>query len=144
MIGFSADPRKPILLIGLGILLSSFVSCSTTTNRDIAERAVEKFHTQFNAESYESIQLSAAQEFKSGGTTGKANVEKAREILGTVISTTQVTGTVQNLADETQINLVYMTTFKNGKAPETFIFRVRDRHASLMFYEVALGGLTDR
>ena len=144
MIGFPADTRKPILLIGLGILLSSLVSCSTTTNRDIAERAVEKFHAQFNAESYESIQLSAAQEFKAGGTTGKAYVEKAREILGTVISTTQVAGTVQNLADETQINFVYMTTFANGKAPETFIFRVRDRRASLMFYEVALGGLTDR
>ena len=127
----------------MGMLLSSLSSCSTTTNRDIAESAVEKFHSQYNSELFESIQLSAAPEFKGSGETGKDYLEKVHETLGRVKSSQQATGSVQNMGDEAQINLAYMTDFANGQALESFVFRVKDKRASLIFYQVSAEGLTD-
>jgi hypothetical protein len=129
--------------IGLSVLLASFTACSSTTNRDVAESAVDKFHSQLNSRLYDSILLSAAPEFKAGGDTTKEYLEKVHDLLGKVKSTNQVTGSVQNMDKEAQINLVYMTEFAKGQAAETFVFRVKDKHASLILYEVALDGLSD-
>jgi hypothetical protein len=129
---------KPLSPVAVGILILS-VSCSTTTNRDLAESAVETFHSQFNSQLYDSIELAAADEFKKDG---RAYLKKAHDLLGKVTSTNQVTGSVQNMADEAQISLVYLTDFANEQAPETFVYRVKDRRARLVFYEVAAKGLT--
>jgi len=143
MTRFTIGPVRVVQAIGLGVLLASFSSCSTTTNRDIAESAVVKFHSQLNSELYDSILLSAAPEFKAGGETGKDYLEKVHDLLGRVTATNQVTGSVQNMESEAQINLVYMTDFAEGQAAETFVFRVKDKRASLILYEVALD-LTDK
>ena len=126
------------MALALGLLLASFWSCSTTTNRDIAEAAVTKFHSQLNSGLYDSIMLTASPEFKAGGDTLKEYLERVRDQLGKVTDTKQVTGSVQNMDTEAQINLVYLTEFsKGGEAPETFVFRVKDKKATLILYEVA-------
>ena len=135
---------KVIPSIAFGMLVCSLASCSTTTNRDIAEKAVETFHAQYNSGFFESIQRAAAPEFKGGGDVGKAYLEKVNEILGRVKSSNQATGSVQNMAAEAQINLMYMTEFENGPAPETFVFRVKDKRARLIFYEVGFKDLADK
>ena len=134
---------KLILSIALGMLGCSLVSCSTTTNRDIAEKAVESFHAQYNSQLFESIQLTAAPEFKGGGAAGKAYLEKVFETVGKVTSSQQGVGSVQNMAGEAQVNLMYMTEFANTSASETFVFRVKDKRARLVFYEVGLKDLSD-
>jgi hypothetical protein len=133
---FTTHRMKFVLSIAIGILLGSLASCSTTTNRDIAEKAVETFHAQFNSELFETIELSAAPEFKGVGGSGKAYLQKVHEMLGRVTSSKQATGSVQNMAGEAQINLVYMSDFANSQAAETFVFRVKDKRARLVFYEV--------
>jgi hypothetical protein len=130
------------MAIGLGLFLLS-TACSSTTNRDIAESAVTKFHSQFNSKSYDSILLAASPEFRDNGATGKEYLERIHDMLGKVKETNQVTGSVQNMGTEAQINLVYMTEFAKGQAAETFVFRVKDKRASLILYEVGLDGLTD-
>ena len=136
MTRFTARRMKFVLLIAFGVLGCSLASCSTVTNRDIAEKAVETFHTQFNSELFETIELTAAPEFKSIGGSGKGYLEKVHGIMGRVTSSRQAIGSVQNLAGEAQINLTYMTEFANSAASETFVFRVKDKRARLVFYEV--------
>jgi hypothetical protein len=128
--------------IGLSILLATFTACSSETNRDIAESAVVKFHSQLNSKLYDSILVSAAPEFKAGD-SGKEYLEKVVDLLGKVKSTNQVTGSVQNMGTEAQINLVYMTEFTEGQASETFVFRVKDKRASLIHYQVDFQDLSD-
>ncbi|HLG16641.1 MAG TPA: hypothetical protein VJH03_19385 [Blastocatellia bacterium] len=109
----------------------------------MAESAVETFHSQFNAGSYGAIELSAAPEFKTRAGGAKAYLQKVRDIMGTVISSHGGPGSVQSMADGVQVHLVYVTNFVNGQAPETFVFRVKDNRASLVFYEVGAKGLTE-
>ena len=136
MTRFTARRMKFVLLIAFGVLGCSLASCSTVTNRDIAEKAVETFHTQFNSELFETIELTAAPEFKNIGGSGKRYLEKVHEIMGRVTSSRQAIGSVQNMAGEAQINLTYLTEFANSAASETFVFRVKDKRAKLVFYEV--------
>jgi hypothetical protein len=137
--------RKRVVLSTAGwMLLSSLSSCSTTTNRDIAEKAVETFHAQYNSELFETIELTAAPEFKGVGGSGKAYLEKVHEALGRVTSSSQATGSVQNQAGEAVINLMYITEFTNSQAPETFVFRVKEKRARLIFYEVGFPDLSNR
>ena len=140
---FTTHRTKIVFSIAIGLLVCSLLSCSTTTNRDIAEKAVETFHAQFNSELFETIELSAAPEFKGLQGSGKGYLVKVHEMLGRVTSSRQGTGSVQNQAGEAQINLMYLTEFTNAQAPETFVFRVKDKRASLVFYQVGLRDLTD-
>ena len=142
MTRFKMRCMKFVLCIA-GVVVCSLVSCSTTTNRDIAEKAVETFHAQYNSKLFESIELSAAPEFKGVGGSGKAYLEKVHEALGRVTSSLQGTGSVQNMAGEAQINLMYMTEFANAQAAETFVFRVKDKRARLIFYQVGFKDLSD-
>ena len=136
MTRFMARRMKSVLLIALGVLGCSLASCSTVTNRDIAEKAVETFHTQFNSELFETIELGAAPEFKGLAGSGKGYLAKAHDLMGKVHSSRQAVGTVQNMAGEAQISLTYLTEFANSSASETFVFRVKDKKAKLVFYEV--------
>ena len=47
------------------------------------------------------------------------------------------------MGTEAKINLVYMTDFVKGQAAETFVFRVKDKRASLIHYEVGFQDLSD-
>jgi len=141
MRAFTTNRIRVILTTALGMLACSLLSCSTTTNRDLAEKAVETFHAQYNSELFETIELSAAPEFKG---IGKAYLEKVHETLGRVTSSAQGTGSVQNQASEALINLMYITEFANSQAPETFVFRVKDKRARLVFYEVGFHDLTNQ
>ena len=143
MTRFTTWRTKFFLAIAFAVLVGSFPSCSTTTNRDIAEKAVETFHAQFNSQLFESIELTAAPEFKAIGGSGKGYLEKVHELLGKVTSSRQAVGSVQNMAGEAQINLTYLTDFANTQAPETFVFRVKDKRARLVFYEVGFKDLTN-
>ena len=143
MTRFTTHRMKVVLSTAVGMLACSLLSCSTTTNRDIAEKAVETFHAQYNSQLFETIELSAAPEFKGVGGSGKTYLQKVHEILGKVTSSAQGTGSVQNQAGEAVINLMYITEFANSQAPETFVFRVKDKRARLIFYEVGFHDLTN-
>ena len=140
---FTTHHVRAVFATVVGMLACSLLSCSTTTNRDIAEKAVETFHAQYNSELFETIELAAAPEFKGVGGSGKAYLQKVHDLLGRVTSSAQGTGSVQNQAGEALINLMYMTEFANSQAPETFVFRVKDKRARLIFYEVGFHDLSN-
>ncbi|HEU4387336.1 MAG TPA: hypothetical protein VFV34_06030 [Blastocatellia bacterium] len=126
--------RKLAFVIALPL---AFAACGDrSTNREIAEKAVDKFHAQYNERAFELICLQGAPEFKSDNTS-LPYLQKAYDTMGRVVSSDVATGNVQNSKDEANITLVYVTTFEQGKTSETFAYRVKDRDAKLIFYEVA-------
>ena len=133
---------KRALAILPTLVLISVTSCSTTTNRDLAESAVVKFHAQYNEEVYDAIQLSAADEYKGAAAFENAYLKKVHDTLGKVTKSNQVTGSVQNYGDHAVITLVYLTDFSPNRATETFVWRVKDKRASLMSYEAGFPGLS--
>jgi hypothetical protein len=111
------------------------------SNREIAEVAVEKFRVLYNEGSFELIAMQSSEEFKNDKTS-IPYLQKAHEIMGRALDSAQATGSVNNFADEAQITLVYVTDFEQGKTAETFVYRVKNREAKLVFYEVKGPDLT--
>ena len=133
--------RRMAILIAMPLVLAACGDRST--NREIAEKAVDKFHTQYNEGALELICLQGAPEFKSDSTS-LPYLQKASDTMGRVLTSTPGTGNVQNMTDEAQITLVYITTFEQGKTAETFVYRVKNREAKLIFYEVEGPDLTKK
>ena len=140
---FDTHRTRFVLPMVAGLFLCLLSSCSTVSNRDLAENVVTTFHAQFNSQLFETIELAAGPEFKGAKGLGKSYLEKVHEKLGRVTSSKQVTGSVQNMEGEAQINLMYMTEFANSQAPEQFVFRVKDRKPKLIYYEVHFKDLSN-
>lgn len=117
------------------------VGCSAETNRDVAAGAVEKFHSQLNDELYQLIYLQADKEFKGNEAAQTAYLKLVRDTMGKVTEATPGASSAHNLQDEAQITLAYATEFEQGRALETFVFRVKDKQARLMHYECGGPGL---
>lgn len=119
--------------LALALLLT--FGCAAETNRDVAAVAVEKFHSQLNDELYQLIYLQADNEFKGNEAAQTAYLKMVRETMGKVRTATAGATSAHNLKDEAQITMAYATDFEQGRALETFVFRVKDRQARLMHYE---------
>jgi hypothetical protein len=120
------------------------VSCSATTNRDVADAAVTKFHANLDREQYDLIFMEAASEFKGNREDTVSFLKEVREILGKVVAAQGAASSVHNIGGEAQVTLSYLTQFQNGQGAETFIYRVKDQKASLVFYDVKAPGIRNR
>lgn len=127
-------------------IVSSFgaVACSNTTNRDLAEAAVTEFHKQLDAAQYDRMIREGDKEFQGNEADTKDFLKEVHDVLGKVKSTNQAAGSVQNMSDEAVITLTYSTAFQNGGASETFVYRVKDRKAKLIFYDAKAPGVRNR
>lgn len=132
-------------LIGHSLVVGMLLTfgCSAETNRDVAVAAVDKFHAQLNDELYQLIYLQADKEFRGSNEAAQTTYLKlVRDTMGKVKDATPGTSSVHNLKDEAQITLAYLTDFEQGRALETFVFRVKERQARLMHYECGGPGLS--
>jgi hypothetical protein len=129
------EQMAPKLTIMIALALVLAACGDRSSNREIAEKAVDKFHSQYNEGALELICLQGGPEFKLDQTS-LPYLRKASETMGRVLESQGATASVQNMKDEAHITLVYLTQFEQGKTAETFVYRVKDREAKLIFYEV--------
>jgi hypothetical protein len=119
-----------------------FVGCrSERRNLNLAEEAVEQFHSQFNSGQYVAIYEAAGYPLKEG--TSKPNfvqfLRGVREKLGAEQASVPG-GTTFQLAQRT-IRIEYFTTFASGTGREQFVWEFSDNHAILDTYSIDSKGL---
>ena len=132
--------RRPVIIAAMLVI---FAACGDrSSNLELAAKAVDKFHAQYNERSFELICLEAAPEFKQNQQAALSYLEKVHETMGRALQSTQGTSSVQNMGDEAAITLVNITVFEQGKTAETFVYRVKNREPKLTFYEAKGPGLT--
>ena len=131
---------KPLFLfITLTFAVAALtISCSLTKGKEQGERAVEKFHQQFNAGQYTEIYQQGNDKFKE--VVAEAEfiefVGAVRRKLGTVENATQAGWNVNATQMGTVVTLGYETKFSDGKGNEQFSFLISGEQASLLRYDV--------
>jgi hypothetical protein len=115
-------------------------------SKEIAERAVDGFHSQLDSERYSEIYAQADEEFKKS--TSQEELEKlARAVhqkLGRVQAANQSAWLVNVSSDGAFVTLTYNTAFVDGKATEQFVWHVRDGRAALFNYNINSAALVTR
>ncbi len=103
-----------------------------------AEKKIPEFHALFNEGRFDEIYNSADTEFQRA-----ASREKFREFigainrkLGKVTRTTSQGWKVNNFNLKTYVNMQQETTFENGKAMETFTYRMEHGKPVLLGYHI--------
>jgi hypothetical protein len=114
-------------------------------SKEIAERAVEVFHSQLDSERYSEMYAQADEDFKKS--SSQEDLEKllraVHQKLGKVQAANQI-GYLVNVGSETFVTLTYDTTFVDGKATEQFVWRVRHDRAALYNYNINSADLVTR
>jgi hypothetical protein len=115
------------------------VCCSSDSPGQLAERGDSVFHRQFEAEDYESIYNSADEAFRKQGSEAelKKNMKLVREKLGRLERTRQIeSATTTTSSAGTTVKLTYESDFSNGTATERFVWKISNKSAVLVRYEV--------
>ena len=126
------------LIISL-LLCLGLSACSDTINgKSIAEPQIAVFHSQLDAQQYDSIYDSASDEFKNAASREKMSqlLSAINKKLGTVKSSKIVNWRVNTFNMKTNVILVSETEFEKGTGTETFTFRVSGSNANLMGYNI--------
>ena len=125
-------------LIALTCFVALLNSCAFTKHKETAERAVEKFHRQFNNGEFHDIYVQADEGFKraTGGAEVIALFEAVRRKLGTVVNAKSTGWHVKATPGGTIVTLGYDVEFSEGKATEQFLFQVNKDKALLFNYNI--------
>jgi len=120
--------------------------CSGSSDMTLAERAVERFHQQMNAQQFEAIYDEATEEFQKADSK-EQTVNFLRIVntkLGDTRSAKKVRWDVNFGPWERTVVLGYETQFKEEVAREHFLYRVKDSQARLMSYNVQAKALVTK
>jgi hypothetical protein len=118
------------------VLLSA--SCGFTEGKAAAEKAVDQFHDQFNAEQYGEIYAGADAQFK-GATTEAALTQffqAVRRKIGTFKEASQTNVNVVSGTNGTSVSLVYASEFTQGRATEQFRYSIVGGKGILVAYNI--------
>ena len=123
------------LIASVVIVISS---CSFTKGKQTSERAVARFHEQFNAGQYHDIYAQSDEGFRkvTSEQDAVALFDAVRRKLGTVKNANQNGWHVNATTAGTQVSLAYNTEFTEGKATEQFVFFVSGDNARLFQYNI--------
>lgn len=127
-----------LLIIG-AIFFVLTISCSSMMKgKELADPAVENFHSQFNAEKYSEIYDRADDEFKKSVTEKQLTelLEAVHRKLGTVKKTTSMGWKVNTTTSGTYATATSDVEFSEGKGTEQFVFHITDDKALLYSYNV--------
>lgn len=131
---------RPLLLIitfAFGVVALT-AACSLTKGKEQAERAVERFHNQFNAGQYQEIYQQGDAKFKEAVTEAEfvQLLEAIRRKLGTVGNSMQTGWRVNATTMGTVAMVGYDVHFSEGQGTEQFSFLISGEQASLLRYDV--------
>jgi hypothetical protein len=127
-----------ISVVVLAIVVVLLSACAGMgKSKEIAERAVEIFHSQLDSERYVEIYADAEEEFKKSGSQEQFEklMKAIHQKLGKVQATNQTSWLV-NVGSGAVVTLTYNTDFADGKATEQFVWHVRGNRASLLNYTI--------
>jgi TonB family protein len=125
-------------LVFVAALLVLLTSCGRKS-KEIGERAVARFHDQFNAGQYHDIYAQAEEGTfgplprGSGEADTLAWLDTVHRKLGTVKTANE---TEWHVRHGTEVNLIYDTQFTEGNAREYFVFDVSGDNARLSNYNI--------
>lgn len=131
---------RKILLLYCVVFVCSLSGCflyRAVRYRQVAERAMEEFHADFNAGNYKKIYLESDVLFKSG--RGEEvlvrKLEQTKNKFGDVKSSKVTGSSTRDHNRGTDIYLYCDTEFTNGKAKEKFTFVLIGEQVLLEGYE---------
>ncbi len=129
------------LTIVIGVLLPVLFSCNRKTFSAVrtAEGGVQHFHELFNQSQFQQIWQEAADEFRTSGSQAELVefFDKVHKKLGNVSRTGSPAYFVNVSTQGTFVRLTYDTEFAQGKAQETFVWRVESDGPRLVGYNIS-------
>ena len=130
--------QNRFVLIILTLLCVILTSCSMTEDAGIAKTAIEHFHVQLGKDEFHEIYVESADDFKQVATEEKFTelLSAIKRKLGPLKSSSATAWRVNYTTMGTMVNLQYKTEFEEGPADETFVFRIKSKHADLMSYNI--------
>lgn len=125
-------------LVVLTVLVALQLSCGVKKGKEIAERAVQKFHNQLNAGQFQQIYAESDEAFKKGTTEEQAVqlFDAVRRKLGTVQQAKLAGWHVNATTGGTVVTLGYEVDFSEGKGTEQFVYHVSGDKVMLFNYNV--------
>jgi hypothetical protein len=115
--------------------LLTLLSCSAPSgNREVAAESVKRFHDKLDDGNVASIMLEADPGYRTP--VNEEYLNKVHSNGGKVTSSKVLTSSVQNMGNEAEITLYYVTEFNGKKSNENFVWVVKDGKARLAFYQV--------
>jgi len=126
-----------ILSVVLCVVLSG---CGDTLNgTKIAEEEVARFHDRMKAKEFDAIYDTSGKDFQSAVAKPQALAlfEAIDRKLGPLTGQRQLDWSIKTYNLVTTVRLVYESKFKGGTGTETFVFRVNNKTAELVGYNMS-------
>ncbi|WP_028580876.1 hypothetical protein [Desulfogranum japonicum] len=129
-----------LLSTSIILILSLFISsCSNfSEGKPKAEQALAEFYRNYNSPNFELIYDQAHEDFKKS-TPRKEFLDfmmVVRQKLGEETESKNVGWKVNTHNLKTYVSLTQETTFQEGQAKESFLFRIQDEKAYLLNYNI--------
>src|SRR4051812_31105514 len=120
------------------VLTPLLCSCSFSTAKTTAEKAVETFHQQYNDNKYTEIYSAAAPEFRSVASESDYNnfIQTVRAKMGAYKSSTESSYRTSATTSGTFVTLHYKSQFEHSEGTEDFTFVISGGAAKLQRYDV--------
>jgi hypothetical protein len=124
--------------IGILTMLLAVVGCAGRKGKEAAERAVNEFHHKLDASDFAGIYAATHPDFKKVATEKDFTelLEAVHRKLGTVKGSEQRSWRLNQFNLDTNAQLVYKTSFSGGEAAEQFVYRVDEKSAALLSYNI--------
>lgn len=126
-------------LLVLALLTISLSGCGDTiAAKGVAEPEVKRFHELLKRRDFDAMYAATGQPFKSAVPKQEAVALFAAidRKLGSLRKTERINWHVNTRNGVTTVALVYESKFKDGKATETFTFRVQGGKPELIGYNI--------
>lgn len=135
-----------ILVLALVLMPFAAGACSMLKGKETGERAVVRFHEQFNSGQYADIYRQTDEGFRKATNESDmlALLGAVRRKLGSVKNTNQVNSKVDITYARTVVMLSYETEFTDGRATEHFVYYVSGGSARLYRYDIMSSLLVTR
>jgi hypothetical protein len=128
--------RFVFLVVALVAVL--LIGCHPVKNTQAAEQAVTAFHQQLDTGDFKGIYAATHADFKKAATEKEFVdiLEAVHRKLGNIQSTQRATWNINSYNFQTNVSMTYDTTFEQGKAKESFNYRIEDGKAVLRGYNI--------
>lgn len=135
-----------VLVLALAFVTFAGGGCELFKRKEIGERAVVRFHEQFNSGQHADIYRQTDDGFRKATNESEmlALLGAVRRKLGTVKNTNQVSSKVKSTYAMTVVTLSYETEFTDGRATEHFVYYVSGGQARLYRYDIMSSLLVTR
>lgn len=120
------------------VLSLALIGCSSGAKLEAADQGVTRFHAQLGAGQYDAIYEASGPEFKAASKA--ADMEKMFSAvstkLGKLKSSERQSWNVNYNMNGSFVNTSYLSKFDRGEATETFIWKIEEKKAKLVGYNI--------